>query len=264
MEDFETVNEVYNRVFEKDSPARSTFQVAALPKGALVEIDCIAISQDPRKQQIAANNNNNNNRDTDNYDDDEKPKRGGERSTCLDECPGNKAKREAAKKAQQAQEKEKKGGESCDVGCAGRPKEKCGPPEKPKPAGPTTICVNRSCPAKTVNENFCDDGPGFGSGSVLNKEILSKVECPNTCGGKPQKSKGPMAECPDTCAGKNKPAEKPAEKPAAEAPAPAPAEAPPAAAAPPPEEAPAEPPAEEPPAAEAPAEEAPAEEGGPV
>lgn len=40
--DFLTVNEVYARYFPIDPPARSAFQVAALPKGARVEIECIA------------------------------------------------------------------------------------------------------------------------------------------------------------------------------------------------------------------------------
>jgi 2-iminobutanoate/2-iminopropanoate deaminase len=45
MRDFAAMNEVYARAFAGDgvvAPARSTVQVAALPKDALVEIDCIA------------------------------------------------------------------------------------------------------------------------------------------------------------------------------------------------------------------------------
>jgi 2-iminobutanoate/2-iminopropanoate deaminase len=42
MADFATVNEVYASYFKVDPPARSTFQVAALPGGALVEIETIA------------------------------------------------------------------------------------------------------------------------------------------------------------------------------------------------------------------------------
>jgi 2-iminobutanoate/2-iminopropanoate deaminase len=42
--DFQTVNEVYGSYFEQDPPARSTIQVAALPKGANVEIEVIAIA----------------------------------------------------------------------------------------------------------------------------------------------------------------------------------------------------------------------------
>jgi 2-iminobutanoate/2-iminopropanoate deaminase len=42
MADFATVNEIYGRRFPKSPPARSTVQVAALPKGARVEIEMIA------------------------------------------------------------------------------------------------------------------------------------------------------------------------------------------------------------------------------
>lgn len=45
MGDFAAMNEVYARAFAGDgviAPARSTVQVAALPKDALVEIECIA------------------------------------------------------------------------------------------------------------------------------------------------------------------------------------------------------------------------------
>jgi 2-iminobutanoate/2-iminopropanoate deaminase len=44
MDDFPALNEVYARYFEEDPPARSTIGVAALPKGALVEIEAVAIS----------------------------------------------------------------------------------------------------------------------------------------------------------------------------------------------------------------------------
>jgi 2-iminobutanoate/2-iminopropanoate deaminase len=40
--DFATVNEVYGKRFPRSPPARSTVQVAALPKGARVEIELIA------------------------------------------------------------------------------------------------------------------------------------------------------------------------------------------------------------------------------
>ena len=43
--DFAIVNEVYGRHFPKDPPARATVQVAALPLGAAVEIDAIAITE---------------------------------------------------------------------------------------------------------------------------------------------------------------------------------------------------------------------------
>ncbi len=40
--DFAAMNEVYGKYFTADFPARSTVQVAALPKGASVEIEVIA------------------------------------------------------------------------------------------------------------------------------------------------------------------------------------------------------------------------------
>ena len=40
--DFGVVNEIYAGYFEKDPPARCCFEVAALPKGGLIEIECIA------------------------------------------------------------------------------------------------------------------------------------------------------------------------------------------------------------------------------
>ena len=42
MADFASMNEVYARHFTADYPARSTVQVAGLPKGARVEIEVIA------------------------------------------------------------------------------------------------------------------------------------------------------------------------------------------------------------------------------
>ena len=47
MNDFARINTVYGTYFSSGAkPARATVQVAALPKGAHVEIDCIAIRQD--------------------------------------------------------------------------------------------------------------------------------------------------------------------------------------------------------------------------
>jgi 2-iminobutanoate/2-iminopropanoate deaminase len=43
LADFGTVNEVYGRYFPTAPPARVTVQVAALPRGAKVEIDAIAV-----------------------------------------------------------------------------------------------------------------------------------------------------------------------------------------------------------------------------
>jgi len=42
MDDFATMNSVYERFFDAPFPARVTIEVARLPKDALVEIDCIA------------------------------------------------------------------------------------------------------------------------------------------------------------------------------------------------------------------------------
>lgn len=42
MNDFSAVNAVYAKYFDSSKPARSTVAVAALPKGAIVEIDAIA------------------------------------------------------------------------------------------------------------------------------------------------------------------------------------------------------------------------------
>jgi len=42
LADFVGMNEVYSKYFTSDYPARSTIQVAALPKGANVEIEVIA------------------------------------------------------------------------------------------------------------------------------------------------------------------------------------------------------------------------------
>ncbi|HEX6140370.1 MAG TPA: RidA family protein [Candidatus Limnocylindria bacterium] len=46
MADFVAVNEVYARHFSPPYPARSTVAVRALPKGALVEIEAIALAGD--------------------------------------------------------------------------------------------------------------------------------------------------------------------------------------------------------------------------
>jgi 2-iminobutanoate/2-iminopropanoate deaminase len=43
MGDFAKMNAVYAEFFPENPPARSTVQVAALPKGALVEIECVAL-----------------------------------------------------------------------------------------------------------------------------------------------------------------------------------------------------------------------------
>jgi 2-iminobutanoate/2-iminopropanoate deaminase len=43
MNDFSLMNSIYAEFFLEDPPARSTVQVAALPKGAAVEIEAIAL-----------------------------------------------------------------------------------------------------------------------------------------------------------------------------------------------------------------------------
>ena len=40
--DFAAINEVYAEAFTAPYPARAAFEAAALPKGALVEIECVA------------------------------------------------------------------------------------------------------------------------------------------------------------------------------------------------------------------------------
>jgi 2-iminobutanoate/2-iminopropanoate deaminase len=42
MDDFAEVNEIYAEYFNRSLPARSTIEVARLPKDVLIEIDCIA------------------------------------------------------------------------------------------------------------------------------------------------------------------------------------------------------------------------------
>jgi len=44
LDDFQTVNEIYGSYFKQEPPARSTVQVSALPKGAKVEIEVIAVA----------------------------------------------------------------------------------------------------------------------------------------------------------------------------------------------------------------------------
>jgi len=44
MGDFAAMNEVYGRYFKQEPPARSTVEVARLPKDVLIEIDVIALA----------------------------------------------------------------------------------------------------------------------------------------------------------------------------------------------------------------------------
>ena len=48
MNDFAAMNAVYETFFTGDCPARAAVQVAALPKGALVEIEAIAAEETDR------------------------------------------------------------------------------------------------------------------------------------------------------------------------------------------------------------------------
>jgi len=48
MNDFAKMNAIYSEFFSKNPPARSTVAVAALPKGALVEIEATALLESPR------------------------------------------------------------------------------------------------------------------------------------------------------------------------------------------------------------------------
>ena len=44
IDDFAEVNEAYATFFDSDPPARATVGVAGLPKGAQVEIECVALA----------------------------------------------------------------------------------------------------------------------------------------------------------------------------------------------------------------------------
>ena len=43
LTDFAAMNDVYRQYFDQDPPARSCVQVSAIPKGALIEIESIAV-----------------------------------------------------------------------------------------------------------------------------------------------------------------------------------------------------------------------------
>jgi 2-iminobutanoate/2-iminopropanoate deaminase len=49
LDDFAKMNAVYGTFFPADPPARATVEVAKLPRGALIEIDCLA-ALSPRKR----------------------------------------------------------------------------------------------------------------------------------------------------------------------------------------------------------------------
>ena len=46
LADFQIVNETYGSYFKQEPPARSTIQVSALPRGAKVEIEVIAVANE--------------------------------------------------------------------------------------------------------------------------------------------------------------------------------------------------------------------------
>ncbi|XP_064196696.1 2-iminobutanoate/2-iminopropanoate deaminase-like isoform X3 [Anguilla rostrata] len=43
MNDFTNVNDIYKQFFSRSFPARAAYQVAALPRGGLVEIEAVAV-----------------------------------------------------------------------------------------------------------------------------------------------------------------------------------------------------------------------------
>lgn len=51
IDDFAAMNVIYAEYFEKDPPARSAIQVAALPKNALIEIEAVAMACDCDKHE---------------------------------------------------------------------------------------------------------------------------------------------------------------------------------------------------------------------
>jgi 2-iminobutanoate/2-iminopropanoate deaminase len=54
LADFQAVNETYGSYFKNQPPARSTVQVSALPKGANVEIEVIAVADEGSSGGVAA------------------------------------------------------------------------------------------------------------------------------------------------------------------------------------------------------------------
>ena len=49
MDDFNKMNEIYRRHFKEDPPARSTVQVARLPRNAMIEIEAVALVKEKVK-----------------------------------------------------------------------------------------------------------------------------------------------------------------------------------------------------------------------
>ena len=50
INDFAALNKIYTEYFKADPPARSTYQVANLPRGARLEIEAIAVAEAPMSQ----------------------------------------------------------------------------------------------------------------------------------------------------------------------------------------------------------------------
>jgi len=48
LDDFNLMNEIYGVYFPHDAPARSTIEVSRIPRGALIEIEAIAVITDQR------------------------------------------------------------------------------------------------------------------------------------------------------------------------------------------------------------------------
>lgn len=57
MNDFDAMNQMYAVYFSHPYPARSCVAVSALPKGAKIQIECIAIAQDLREEAFEECNN---------------------------------------------------------------------------------------------------------------------------------------------------------------------------------------------------------------
>lgn len=55
LKDYVTMNEIYSKYFKKPYPARAAVQVAALPKGSPIEIECIAYIKRENKEECGQN-----------------------------------------------------------------------------------------------------------------------------------------------------------------------------------------------------------------
>ena len=57
MNDFDAMNQIYAIYFSHPYPARSCVAVSALPKGAKIQIECIATAQGLREKEFEECNN---------------------------------------------------------------------------------------------------------------------------------------------------------------------------------------------------------------